>query len=80
TIRDALKRTRRAIVVHEAHRTLGPGAELAARLDEELWGELDAPVLRVTGYDTVYPPSRSEKGYLPDAERVLDAVDKSFDY
>ena len=80
TIREAVKHTRRAVVVHEAYRALGPGAELAARLDEELWGELDAPVLRVAAPDTVYPPSRAEKDYLPDAERVLDAVDKSFDY
>ena len=80
TVRGSVHRTHRAIVVHEAHRTLGPGAELAAQLDEEFFGELAAPVLRVTGWDTVYPPARSEKHYLPDAERILDAVDESFSY
>ncbi|MFZ2625046.1 MAG: alpha-ketoacid dehydrogenase subunit beta [Propionibacterium sp.] len=80
TVRESVHRTHRAIVVHEAHRTLGPGAELAARLDEEFFGELAAPVLRVTGWDTVYPPARSEKHYLPNVERILDAVDESFAY
>ena len=68
------------IVVHEARLTLGPGAELAARLDEEMWGALDAPVLRVAAWDTHYPPARTERAYLPDAERVLDALDRSFAY
>lgn len=80
TVRGSVHRTHRAIVVHEAHRILGPGAELAAQLDEEFFGELAAPVLRVTGWDTVYPPARSEKHYLPDVERILDAVDASFSY
>ncbi|SER91771.1 pyruvate dehydrogenase E1 component beta subunit [Propionibacterium cyclohexanicum] len=80
TIRRSVHRTHRAIVVHEAHRTLGPGAELAARLDEEFFAELAAPVLRVAGWDTVYPPARSEMHYLPTVERVLDAVDASFSY
>ncbi|WP_316670548.1 alpha-ketoacid dehydrogenase subunit beta [uncultured Propionibacterium sp.] len=79
-IRASAGRTRRVIVVHEARRTLGPGAEIAARLDEEMWGALDAPVLRVASWDTHYPPARVERDYLPDAERVLDAVDKSFAY
>lgn len=80
TIRSSARRTRRVIVVHEARRTLGPGAEIAARLDEEMWGELEAPVLRVAAWDTNYPPARVEHDYLPDAERVLDAVDASFAY
>ncbi len=67
----------RAIVVHEAVRTLGIGAEIAARVQEECFYELDAPVLRVAGYDLPYPPSRVEDGYLPDLDRVLDAVDRS---
>ena len=80
TIRACAERTRRVIVVHEARLTLGPGAELAARLDEEMWGALDAPVLRVAAWDTHYPPARTERAYLPDAERVLDALDRSFTY
>ena len=80
TIRASAARTRRVVVVHEARRTLGPGAEIAARLDEEMWGALDAPVLRVAAWNTRYPPARVEHDYLPDAERVLDAVDRSFAY
>ena len=55
-------------------------SEIAARLDEEMWGVLDAPVLRVAAWDTHYPPARTERAYLPDAERVLDALDRSFTY
>ena len=74
---DSVRRTGRAVVVHEAVGTLGLGAELAARIQQECFYELDAPVLRVTGYDLPYPPSRVEDGYLPDLDRVLDAVDRS---
>jgi len=73
----SVKRTGHAIVVHEAVGTLGLGAELAARIQAECFYELEAPVLRVTGYDLPYPPSRVEDGYLPDLDRVLDAVDRS---
>ena len=51
--------------------------ELAARLSEDLYYEMEAPVLRVTGYDTPYPPSRLEEEYLPDLDRVLHTVDRS---
>jgi 2-oxoisovalerate dehydrogenase E1 component beta subunit len=70
-------RAGRVVVVHEAHRTLGLGAEVAARLTEECFYSLEAPVLRVTGYDTPYPPSRMEDVWLPDVDRVLDAVDEA---
>ena len=80
TITDSIRRTRRAIVVHEAHRTLGLGAELAARLSEELYYTMEAPVLRVTGYDTPYPWSRVEEDWLPNADRILDAIDESMGY
>ena len=70
----------RVVVVHEAHRTLGLGAEIAARLAEECFYSLEAPVLRVTGYDTPYPPSRMEDAWLPDVDRVLDAVDEALAY
>ncbi|PJJ47836.1 pyruvate dehydrogenase E1 component beta subunit [Mumia flava] len=74
---ESVRRTGRAVVVHEAHRTLGTGAEIAARITEDCFYSLEAPVLRVTGYDTPYPPSRVEETYLPDLDRVLDAVDRS---
>ncbi|MFZ0530389.1 MAG: alpha-ketoacid dehydrogenase subunit beta [Propionicimonas sp.] len=80
TVFDSVRRTGRAIVVHEAVGTLGMGAELAARIQAECFYELQAPVLRVTGYDLPYPPSRVEDGYLPDLDRVLDAVDRSLGY
>ena len=80
TIRESVRRTRRAVVVHEAPRTLGLGSEIAARLSEELYFEMEAPVLRVTGFDIPYPPSRVEEEYLPDLDRVLHAVDRSLAY
>jgi pyruvate dehydrogenase E1 component beta subunit len=80
TVRDSVRRTGRAIVVHEAPSNVGLGAEIAARLSEELYYEMEAPVLRVTGFDTPYPPSRVEEEYLPDLDRVLHAVDRSLGY
>lgn len=80
TLTASVARTRRAIVVHEAHRTLGIGAEIAARLQEDLFFLMDAPVLRVTSYDLPHPPSRLDSVYLPSIDRVLDAVDRSFEY
>ena len=56
----------------------GLGSELAARITEECFYSLEAPVLRVGGYDVPYPPSKLEEDYLPDLDRVLDAVDRSF--
>ncbi|GAA1808410.1 alpha-ketoacid dehydrogenase subunit beta [Luedemannella flava] len=75
---DSVRRTGRLVVVHEAPGNLGLGSEIAARVTEECFYSLEAPVLRVTGYDTPYPPARLEEEYLPDLDRVLDAVDRSF--
>jgi 2-oxoisovalerate dehydrogenase E1 component beta subunit len=74
---DSVRRTGRAVVTHEAHVNLGLGAELSARITEECFYSLEAPVLRVGGFDTPYPPSRIEEDFLPDLDRVLDAVDRS---
>jgi 2-oxoisovalerate dehydrogenase E1 component subunit beta len=74
---QSVRRTGRLVVVHEAAVTLGIGAELAARVTEEAFYSLEAPVLRVGGFDTPYPASRLEEDYLPDLDRVLDAVDRS---
>ncbi len=74
---ESVRRTGRAVVVHEAPLTLGLGAELAARITEECFHFLEAPVLRVAGFDTPYPPSRVEEDYLPDLDRVLDSVDRA---
>ena len=80
TLAHSVRRTRRAIVVHEDVRTLGIGAELAARLSEELFYVMESPVLRVTGHDLPYPNSRVEADFLPDVDRILDAVDRSLAY
>ena len=76
-IYESVRKTGRCVVVHEAQRTLGIGAEIAARVTEECFYSLEAPVLRVTGYDTPYPPARVEEEYLPDLDRVLDGVDRA---
>ncbi len=75
---ESVRRTGRAVVVHEAPGNLGLGAELAARITEECFYSLEAPVLRVTGYNTPYPAARLEEEYLPDLDRVLDGVDRTF--
>ncbi|MEV0391859.1 alpha-ketoacid dehydrogenase subunit beta [Polymorphospora rubra] len=75
---DSVRRTGRCVVVHEAPSNVGLGAELAARITEKCFYSLEAPVLRVTGFDTPYPASRVEEDYLPDLDRVLDAVDRTF--
>jgi len=75
---DSVRRTGRLVVVHEAPGNIGLGAEISARVTEECFYSLEAPVLRVTGYNTPYPASRLEEEYLPDLDRVLDAVDRSF--
>ena len=77
-VHESVRRTGRAIVVHEAHVNLGMGAEVAARVTEQCFYSLEAPVLRVGGFDTPYPPSRIEEDWLPDLDRVLDAVDRTF--
>ncbi len=70
-----VRRTGRCIVVHEAQVTLGMGAEVAARVSQECFFSLEAPVARVGGAHIPYPPSRFEKHYLPDVDRILDAID-----
>lgn len=80
TIFASARRTGRVVIVHEAVQTLGLGSEIAARIQAECFYELDAPVLRVTGYDLPYPPSKTEEAYLPDLDRVLDAVDRSLNW
>jgi 2-oxoisovalerate dehydrogenase E1 component beta subunit len=80
TVADSVRKTGRAIVTHEAHVNLGMGAEVAARITEQCFYSLESPVLRVGGFDTPYPPSRIEEEWLPDLDRVLDAVDRSLAY
>ncbi|MFD0267180.1 alpha-ketoacid dehydrogenase subunit beta [Streptomyces sp. NPDC127106] len=74
TVMAAVRRTGRAVVVHEANGFGGPGAELAARIQEKCFHHLEAPVLRVTGFDIPYPPPMLEKHHLPGVDRILDTV------
>jgi 2-oxoisovalerate dehydrogenase E1 component beta subunit len=77
---ESVHKTGRVITVHEAQLNLGLGAELAVRITEQCFYSLEAPVLRVAGFDIPYPPSRVEEEYLPDLDRVLDMVDRSLAY
>ena len=77
---DSVRRTGRVVLTHEAHLTLGLGAELSARITKECFYSLLAPPLRVAGLDTPYPPSRIEEEWLPGLDRVLDAIDSTFTY
>jgi 2-oxoisovalerate dehydrogenase E1 component beta subunit len=80
TIRRCVVETGRAVVVHEAPLTLGFGAEIAARIMEEAFDHLEAPVARVTGPDTPYPPASLEQEYLPSVERIVAAVRGTVEY
>ncbi len=74
---ESVRKTGRAIVTHEAPGHLGLGAEVAARISQECFYSLEAPVLRVTGYDIPYPPSRIEQDHIPDVDRLIDAVERA---
>jgi 2-oxoisovalerate dehydrogenase E1 component beta subunit len=76
-IEASVVKTRRLVVVHEAPVFLGTGAEIAARITERCFYHLEAPVLRVGGFHSPYPPARVEEEYLPGLDRVLDAVDRA---
>jgi pyruvate/2-oxoglutarate/acetoin dehydrogenase E1 component len=76
TILASVGKTGRAVIVHEAPRTAGFGAELAALIAERAIFDLQGPVLRVTGYDVPYPYWAIEDAYVPSAERVAAAVHK----
>jgi len=80
TIFASVRRTGRCVIAHEAPVYGGLGAEIATRITERCFYELEAPVLRVGGFATPYPPSRLEDYYLPDLDRILDAVDRTFGY
>ncbi len=76
TILTSVRKTGRAVIVHEAVRTCGLGAEIIARINEKALLSLDAPVERVTGYDTVFPLYKMEHHYLPGPERILRGIRK----
>ncbi|MFQ6012399.1 MAG: alpha-ketoacid dehydrogenase subunit beta [Thermoplasmata archaeon] len=74
TINASVRKTGRAVVIHEAPRTLGVGAEVAARITEESFLSLEAPVRRITGYDIQVPLFAREQLYLPSEERILQGM------
>ena len=80
TILSSVARTGRCVIVHEAARTGGVGAEIAAVLADEGLTSLLAPVARVTGYDTVIPLARLEGAYLPDVDRILAAARRVLEF
>ncbi|NVI92504.1 alpha-ketoacid dehydrogenase subunit beta [Actinomadura sp. BRA 177] len=76
TVSASVRRTGRCIVISEAAGFAGVGAEIAARVQERCFHSLQAPVLRVTGFDIPYPPPMLEHHHLPNVDRVLDALDR----
>lgn len=80
TISESVARTGRCVIVHEAARTCGVGAEIAAQLAEHSLLHLLAPVRRVTGYDTVMPLPRNEMAYLPNADRIARAARETLEF
>lgn len=71
---ESVRKTGRAVIVHEAPRSFGPAGEIIARLIEKSFWYLEAPIARVTGFDTTIPLFRREKSYMPDTKRVLAAA------
>ena len=78
TVTESVTRTGRCVVAHEAPVYAGLGAEIAARVTEQCFYHLEAPVLRVGGFAIPYPAAKAEDHYLPDLDRILDAVDRTF--
>ncbi|SFP83728.1 MULTISPECIES: alpha-ketoacid dehydrogenase subunit beta [Actinomadura] len=80
TVVESVRRTGRLVIAHEAPQTGGIGGELASRVQARAFYEIEAPILRVTGYDTPYPPSRLEGDWLPNVDRLLEACDLSLSH
>lgn len=80
TIVESVKKTGRLVITHEAPRTLGLGAEIAARVGEEALTSLLAPIERVTGYDAVMPLFKLEGYYLPNTEKILDGARRAMSF
>jgi pyruvate/2-oxoglutarate/acetoin dehydrogenase E1 component len=75
-----VKKTGRCVVVHEAPLTCGFGAEISARIMERCFLHLEAPVQRVSGFDTIMPYYKLELDYMPDASRIGRAIDDIMAY
>ena len=79
-ILESVRKTGRCVIAQEAPGNVSLASELAATITEKAFYSLEAPVLRVTGFDTPFPPAQLEAIYLPDSDRVLDAVDRVLSY
>lgn len=79
-VAETARTTGRVVVVHEAPMTAGFGAEVVARIVEDCFDYLEAPVLRVTGYDTPYPPATVEEYYLPSVDRIMGTLERVLSY
>ena len=79
TIRPSCGRTS-DVVAQEAPGNVSVGSEIAATIAERAFYSLEAPVLRVSGFDTPFPPAKLEGVYLPDVDRILEAVDRALAY
>lgn len=77
---ESVRKTGRLVVCQEAHGNVSIGAEIAATIAERAFYSLEAPVLRVSGYDVPFPPAGIESSFLPDADRILEAVDRVLEY
>lgn len=77
---ESVRRTGRLVVAQEAPGNVSIGSEVAATVAERAFYSLEAPVIRVSGFDTPFPPATLEGAYLPDVDRILDAVDRSLAY
>ncbi len=80
SILQSVAKTGRCVIIHEAARTCGVGAEIAAQISEKALDRLHAPVLRVTGYDTVMPYYKQEDIFMPSVQRIRDSVDVALAY
>jgi len=80
TILESVKKTGRAVVLHEARRTLGLGAEISALINEYALDHLHAPIKRATGYDVHFPGHQTEDAYMPDEQRAQYAIEAVMDY
>ncbi|WP_423446672.1 transketolase C-terminal domain-containing protein [Kocuria sp. KSNUG] len=80
TLTASVRKTGRLVIAHEAPTFGGLGGEIAARVTEQAFYSLEAPVLRVGAFHMPYPPAAVEEHYVPDLDRVLDALDRSFTY
>jgi pyruvate dehydrogenase E1 component beta subunit len=80
TLLASAQKTGRVVIAHEAPTNVSVSSEIAARIAEQAFYFLEAPVMRVGGFDTPYPPAKLEEEYLPDADRILEAVDRVMAY